>query len=214
MTPERQKELAQQMGLDDVPKPRYEDIPPENVPMGRLVEFKKMVMLGDRLLTAAFWRFIPDCVVIDHMMDGTTYSGDNCFGAMIRTDIPPPVNVKITRATGLRGTMETDNFLLWLGMILKEHWTALAPRAMAPPLISAGRGNNPKRGITIPGARPFMGIAMKFDLRPPDGRTMADIQPSYGAIVPSTERVRPDRLVLPATGHAPVFLERKDEEPS
>lgn len=197
MTPERAEQLAKQMGLDEVPKSRYTDLPPDNLPMGRLVEFKKMVMLcSDSILTNSFWRYIPDCVVIDHMMDGSVYSGENCFATLIRTDIPPPVNEKITRVTGIRPTMDFENYLLWLGLILKEYWTAMKPRAMAPPLLCRGYGGRLYR--RIPGAKPFVGMAMKFDLRPPDGLTMRDVQPQYGCLLPGTTmNVKSDHLVLP-----------------
>ncbi len=185
------------MGLSEVPKPRYADLPPDNLPLGQIVNFKKMVMLcNDTILTNSFWPFIPDCVVIDHGMDGSVYSGDNCFASLIRTDIPPPVNAKITRVTGIQPTMDFRNFLIWMGLILKEHWTRLKPRAMAPPLLCRGTGGRAYK--RIPGARPFLGMAMKFDLRPPDGQTMADIQPEYGALIPVTSRLKPDHLFLPS----------------
>jgi hypothetical protein len=200
LTDERKLELAQQMGLAEVPKPRYETIPKENDPinMGRWLNFKKMVEIcTDTILTNSFWPFIPDCVVIDHSMDPRTYTGDNCFAAMIRTDIPVPVSEQITRATGITGTMEFRNFLVWMGLILKEHWTALKPRAMAPPLLCRGAGGREYR--KIPGARPFLGMAMKFDLRPPDAQTAADIRPEYGMLLPMTieDKLKPDHVVLP-----------------
>jgi hypothetical protein len=206
MTPERALELAKQMGLDEVPKPRYHDLPVPNNPInvGRLVNFKKMVMLcNDTILTNSFWPYIPDCVVIDHMMDGRIYSGENCFATLIRTDIPPPVNETITRTTGIKPTMDFVNFLIWMGLVVKEHWTALHPRAMAPPLLCRGYGGREYRKSV--GAHPFLGIAMKFDMRPPDGQTMKDVQPQYGALIPMAngERMKVDHMVFPAGSPPP-----------
>jgi hypothetical protein len=197
LSEERKQQLAEQMGLSAPPKPRYHDIPLENSPtnLQRFMNFRKMVMLcNDTILTNSFWPYIPDCVVIDHMMDGTVYSGENCFATLIRTDIPPPVNDNITRATGIKPTMDFVNFLIWMGLVVKEHWTALRPRAMAPPLLCRGYGGKYYR--RMPGAHPFLGIAMKFDLRPPDGQTVRDIRPQYGALVPMNmeERLKPENV--------------------
>src|SRR5262249_3990857 len=90
-----------------------------------------------------------------------------------------------------------SNFLLWMGVELRHHWTALKPRAMAPPLLCRGMGGRAYR--KIPGARPFLGLAMKFDMRPPDGQTMRDIRPEYGMLLPMTtqDRLNADNVVLP-----------------
>lgn len=191
MKPERAQELAEQLGLSRPPAPRYDDLPMDNAEMGRLVNFRKAIMLVDRILTSAFWPFIPDECVIDNMMDATSYSPGNCFCSMVRTDVPPPVNQKITRVTGMTKTLETRNFLLWMGIILKEHWTALRPRSMAPPLLFQTRGD-PK----VPGARPAIGLCMKFDLRPPDGSSLDEIFANYGAIVPGGTKIKDGHRVL------------------
>lgn len=200
MTPDRKQELAEQMGLSAPPKPRYEDLPVENNPINqdRWMNFRKMVSLcNDSILTNSFWRFIPDRCVIDHTMDPYTYSGENCFAIMIRTDVPPPVNEAITRKTGIRPSLEFVNYLLWMGVELEHHWTALHPRAMAPPLLC--RGYPHRHGKRNWGAHPFLGMAMKFDLRPPDGLTVNDVRPQYGALIPMNleDRLKADHVVMP-----------------
>jgi hypothetical protein len=206
VTPERQLEIAKSMGLSEVPKPRYHDLPVENNPIntGRLINFKKMVMLcNDTILTNSFWPYIPDCVVIDHQMDGRIYSGENCFATLIRTDVPPPVNDTITRNTGIKPTMDFVNFLIWMGLVLKEWWTVLKPRSMAPPLLCRGYGGREYRKSV--GAHPFLGLAAKYDLRPPDGQTQADIRASYGALIPMNieSKMSPENVFLPKRTEPP-----------
>lgn len=208
LTEERKLEIAREMGLAEVPKPRYHDLPVENSPINqdRWMNFRKMVMLcNDTILTNSFWPHIPDCVVIDHQMDPYTYSGDNCWCIMIRTDVPPPVSEQVTRNTGIQPTMEFRNFLIWMGLELKHHWTVLKPRAMAPPLLCRGYPHSRKSKRQW-GAHPFLGMAMKFDMRPPDGGVMADIQLQHGLLLPLTleDKLDPDHVVLPEVAATPV----------
>ena len=187
MTPERERELAAEYGLDKAPELRYDDVPEGNVPFntGGLVLFHKTLALVDSLRTAAFQHYLSDKCVIDQTMDARSWSRQYSFSTMVRTDVPPPVNERITRATGIRPTLDDRDYFIWLRDKVSEFWTILGAKKMAPPLIYCG-GDHWRRWSKkerIAGAKPFMGVIMKFDWTP--GVYGAE----YGVIVPSGQKI-------------------------
>lgn len=192
------------MGLHKVPELRYDDVPDENVPLEKKINLRKALMLVDRIQTAAFEFYIPDEIIIDQTMDATVYSEGRTFAELVRTDIPPPSNDRIARATsrpdlgpGVRPVLSDRDFMVWLSLVFKWYWTGLSARRAAPPLIFSGRGDRRKWG-----AKPFLGIIMKFDRTPADGRTVDDMVASVGVMVPPGQKadVKPDhRVIVDAT---------------
>jgi hypothetical protein len=194
VTPEREAELAAQYGLDEVPTPRYEDLPEPNKPFNTsgLVTFHKTLALVDRLRTAAFHRYIHDSCIIDQTMDASVWSPEHSFTAMIRTDVPLPVNERITRATGIQPTMDDRDYFMWLRDVVSEQWTVLGAKKMAPPLIYCG-GDHWRRWSKkerLSGAKPFMGFIAKYDWTP--GVYGAE----YGLIVPTGQAIKPSNQVV------------------
>lgn len=170
MTPERELELAREYGLDEVPVPRYDDVPAGNAPSSTagLITFKKAIMLVDHLRTAAFHRYLSDSILIDQTMDSSVWSPQHSFSVMVRTDVPPPVNERITRATGIRATQDDRDFFMWLRDVVYQQWTILGAKKMAPPLIYAGGSHAWRfsKKLWADGARPFMGVIAKYDWTP------------------------------------------------
>lgn len=194
ISPQRDQELAEAFGLDRVPENRYEDIPTPNRPtsMAGLITFKKTFMLVDRLRTAAFWRFLDDRMVIDQSMDASIWSRDMSWGVSVRTDVPPPVNERITRATGIKPTLDDPNYFIWLNNKLYETYQLEGAVAMAPPLIWAA-GNkswlrDPKK--IAAGAVPMLGVIAKFKTGGPKA--------NLGVIVPSKQKdsIDPEHRVV------------------
>lgn len=192
LSAEREQELARDMGLDKAPTPRYSDIPKPNQNIGGLIQFRKALMLVDPLRTAAFHRYLNDSLFVDQTMDASVWSQEQSFAVMVRTDVPPPVNDPITRATGIRPTTDDQDYFRWLATCVLEQWTVLAARKMAPPLIFAGGGKHWRRDpkLKAAGAVPFMGVISKYERGPALGA-------NYGVIVPSGEKIEDEhRAVL------------------
>ena len=193
-----EQELAEAFGLDRVPENRYEDLPTPNKPssMAGLITFKKSLMLVDHLRTVASHRFLDDRMVIDQAMDAGFWSPEQSWAVCVRTDVPPPVNERITNATGIRATMNDPDYFRWLNSKLYETYQLVGALAMAPPLIWAC-GNRrwlKDAKLRAAGAVPLMGVIAKFKL----GGTRANL----GVIVPAADKDSIDpqhRVVLDAT---------------
>lgn len=191
MTPERERELATQLGLDAVPKLRYDQAPDENKKLEHLVNFKKALTLVDALRTAGFERFIPDDCYIDPGMDARSFSEGMSDAVLIRTDVPPPVdprnptNRKVARALGIPFRLDDQAYFHWLGIELRQHYRSYGARRMAAPFVFAGRGNR-----KIAGAKPFIGLIMKF------ARNSEDSPANWGAIVPPGMTIKAANRVL------------------
>jgi len=193
MNPDRQKELARQLGLDGVPKLRYEEAPDENPSLDHQINFRKAVQLIDPIRTAAFEGFIPEKCVIDQEMDGHVFVEGKSDALLIRTDVPPPVDPRfnaanrlVTRATKIPFRLDDRAFFIWLGCELDLRWISWGARRMAPPLIFAGRGDS-----KVPGARPFIGLILQF------ARGLWDAPADWGAIVPVGDIVKEEHRVMP-----------------
>lgn len=192
LSAEREQQLARDMGLDKAPTPRYSDIPKPNQNIGGLITFRKSLMLVDQLRTAAFHKYLNDALFIDQTMDAAVWSAEQSFAVMCRTDVPPPVNERITRATGIRPTTDDRDYFQWLASCVLEQWTVLGAKKMAAPLIFAGGDRKWKRDVKLKaaGAVPFMGVISKYERGPTLGA-------NYGVIVPSGEKIDDDhRAVL------------------
>ena len=185
MTPERQAELATELGLDEVPKLRYEE-PDENPPLEHLVNFRKALALVDPIRTAAFEAYVPERCHIDSEMNAYAYVEGKSDALLIRTDIPPPlrpgkkVHAKISAATGIPYELSDRTFFIWLGKELEMRYISWGARRMAAPLIFGGRGD-PK----VPGARSFIGLILQF------ARNATDVPADWGAIVPPGTKIKP-----------------------
>ena len=165
-------EALKQMGLSELPKPRYEDLPatPEQVDVSKLVNHGKCKMLVDPLLTAKFTRYIPDVMIVDQSIDTLSYRPDWSFCPNIRTDIAPAVNEKMARITGIRPVIDDGNFMLWLGRELENMANVLGTFRIGPPQVFR--------------TKDLMGVMVKFDRAPQDGRRIEDSEPDLGLLLP------------------------------
>lgn len=207
ITEQREQELAEAFGLSKVPENRYDDIPKPNKPtsMAGLISFKKSLMLVDRLNTAAFHHYLDDRMVIDQSMDAGFWSPEQSWGVSVRTDVPPPVNERITNAIKIKPTTDKPNYFIWLNNKLYETYLLVGALAMAPPLVWLC-GN--KRWLKDPklraaGAVPLMGVCAKFKL----GGSKANL----GVLVPAHQKqyIDPEHRILAG---APLSTESIEDQ--
>lgn len=195
MTPERALELARELGLDSVPKPRYSDLPEENpeTPNHARPKFLKALQLVDQIETWAFERFIPDFCVIDHNIDAHVMGNPELhFAVCVRTDMPPPSNARIARATGIRvGSVDQGNFYQWLAVEVGNAYREIGAKKMGVPLIFSTL-KDPKKSWSIP----YLGAICKFDRTPPDGSRMDDMVANRGLLIPWDTPVKKENAVL------------------
>ncbi len=165
-------ETLRKMGLSEAPKPRYDDLP---APMGspdisKLVNFNKAKLLVDPLLTAKFTRYIPDAMLVDQQIDSLSYRPDWCFCFHVDTTVPPPVNPKITRVTGIAAVIDDGNFMLWLGREIENHANVLGTFKIGPPQVFR--------------TKEMMGVMVKYDRTPKYGETIHDAEAQIGLLLP------------------------------
>ena len=167
MTPEERESIRKELGLDTLPAPRG-PVPQEHPPVspGGLLNFHKALSCVDALSTAAFERFIPPSVVIDQSLSARTFHPFFSKAVSIRTDLPPPVDERITRLTGIPYERSDRAFFAWLAQELRILFEGHAPRASSPPLIFRTDG--------FEGTVPLMGFIVFFDMSPADGETLED----------------------------------------
>ena len=165
-------ETLRKMGLSEAPKPRYDDLPaPVGQPdISKLVNFNKAKLLVDPLLTAKFTRFIPDAMIVDQSIDSLSFRADWCFCFHIPTDVPPPVNAKITRVTGIRPIIDDGNFMLWLGREIENMANVIGTFRIGPPHVFR--------------TREIMGVMVKYDRTPANGQTIYDKEARIGLLLP------------------------------
>ena len=195
MTPERQVELAHELGLDAPPAPRYDDVPqahPES-PNWLRPKFLKALQLVDQIETWAFERFIPNSCVVDPNIDARVQGDPELhFAVCIRTDRPPPSNNLIWRSTGIKpDSMDKGNFYQWLAVEVARMFSETGAKAMGAPLIFRTKGNRKKPDIV-----PFLGAICKFDRTPPDGQKMHDQMANVGLLVPHGTKFRKNKKVI------------------
>ena len=183
MTPERQVELARAMGLDAPPRLRME-APAAAPPSEFRPKFYKALMLVDQIETWAFERFLPDFIVIDQNIDARIHSPELSFAVCVRTDIPPPSNLKIWNATGIQPDTNTaENQYRWLAVEVGRHYRELGAVAMGLPLVYRTNG---KKGLIVP----YLGAILKFDRTPKDGQLREDMMADVGVLVPRGTQVK------------------------
>jgi hypothetical protein len=192
------QQLAEAFGLDKIPENRYSDLPTPNRPtsMAGLIAFKKTFMLVDRLRTASFMHLVDNYPwVIDQGMDAGFWSPEQSWGICCRTDVPPPVNERISNSTDITETRDDQNYFIWLRDKTWEMYQLMGAVAMAPPLVWACGSRKWLKNIKLraEGAVPLMGIIAKFQLGGPKAQ--------LGAIVPSAQKagIHPDHAVLVQT---------------
>lgn len=165
-------EALKQLGLSEVPKPRYDDLPavPETPDIGRLVNHTKAKMLVDPLLTAKFTRYIPDEMIVDPAIDTLSFRPDWSIDIQIDTTRAPSVNAKLTRVTGIRPVIDDGNFMLWLGLEIKNRAAYFGSYRIGPPQVYR--------------TKEYMGVMVKFDRTPQNGRTIHDSEADIGLLMP------------------------------
>lgn len=165
-------EAMKKMGLSELPKPRYDDLPavPETPDIGKLVNHSKAKMLVDPILTAKFARYIPDVMQIDQAIDTLSYRPDWSFCIHVRTDIAPSVSAKMTRVTGIRPVIDDGNFMLWLGREMQNYANVLGTFRIGPPQVFR--------------TKDMMGVMVKYDRTPQDGLRFEDSEADIGLLMP------------------------------
>lgn len=201
----RKQELAEQLGLDKPPVPRM-PVPEENKPIPREFRptFYKALQLVDQIETWAFERFIPDTCAIDQTMDARIHDPQRSACIIVRTDVPPPSNPLIHRATGITpDEASPENFYLWLAIEVRRAYTEWGARRMAPPLIIRTQGKKRRWFSSIV---PFIGAITKFDLRISDGSTLDSAAANVGCLVPRGTPIKPGHRAMPL-----ITLDKKSE---
>ena len=165
-------EAIRKMGLTEVPKPRYDDLP---APVGqsdisKLVNHGKAKMLVDPILTAKFARYIPDTLIIDNAIDTLSYRPDWSFCLHVRTDMAPPVNRKITAVTGIAAIIDDGNFMQWIGLEMHNLANVLGTFRIGPPHVFR--------------TKDLMGVIVKYDRTPQNGRRVEDSEADIGLLFP------------------------------
>jgi len=194
MTPERKAEVAKELGLADVPRPRYDDLPEvHDLPTVREKwNFMKAVALVDPLASAAFMNYLPSRLVVDQSINPREYRQGWSWCTHVRTDKPIPVNRKITAATGIGHGRNEKNWYGWLAQWVLRVYTELNARSVSPCLVWRTRGER-KRGRYV--IVPVLGVIFKLDRTPPDGRRIEDMVNQMGLLHPSAlggeNRVQP-----------------------
>lgn len=193
MTPERAQEMARELGLDAPPPPRYNDLPTPNPTTELSPKLLKALQLVDQIETWAFEKFIPTHLEIDRNIDARVQGPPEYhFAVCVRTDMPPPSNPRIARATKIKpNDMGVDNFYRWLAVEIANMAKELGTVKLGPPLIFRTNGKKSK------GIVPFVGAICKFDRTPPSGQTMESMMADVGVLVPAEMRVKPANLFIP-----------------
>lgn len=177
-------ETLKELHLKAEPESRY-DLPKEPEDGARAetsaasVNFLKAVSLVDYLATAKFQRFIPDEIQIDASVDTYGFVPGYSHAVMVRTDIPVPTSKKLTASTGIRGVKDESDFMLWLALELRRAYAEFGASGCSKPLIFRTNGHD----HTVP----FIGVIVKFVLKPKDGQTIADLRNDWGVVAPKSD---------------------------
>ena len=180
MTPGAEREIADDLGLSELPPPRYGDIPKEMASpeeLGEVMRFKKALTLVDPIATAAFSRFIPNQMIVDQGIDARGWSRGYSFAVQIRTDKPPVVNRKVTAATGITKELNERNFYAQIALRMYQLYVEMGAHCVSPPLIFRTTVKDRRTG-----ARPLIGAIFKFGRVPRDGSLLESIQSGWGLL--------------------------------
>ena len=195
MTVERKAEVAKELGLESIPKPRYDDLP-EVHDVSAVQErwnFMKAIAFVDPLASATFMNYLPSRLAIDQSMNAREYRRGWSWCVHLDRSKPIPVNRKITAATGITSARNEKNWYTWLAQHILRVYTELGARAMAPVLVWRTHGER-RHGHWL--AVPVLGVIFKLDRTPPYGRAMEDMVAQVGVLHPSTTEAK--NKVLPA----------------
>lgn len=187
MSPQ-EAEIAADLGLSQLPGPRYDDIPkaqPDPEEAGCVMRFKKALTLVDPIATAAFSRYIPDMIPIDQSLDSRGWSRGYSFAVNIRTDKPIAVNRKITAATGIGKGANEKNWYQLIAQRMLQLYIEMGAYCMSPPLIYRTTVKERRSG-----AIPMLGAIFKFGRRPADGAALSSTQAAWGIMHPATLATR------------------------
>lgn len=202
LTPELEAQLAREFGLDEMPAPRYDDLPtpamnPEDVSRG--INFVKAVQLVDSILSAAVMRYAPPTLFVDQSMDARVFCRQYSHSVLVPKHRPIPVNRKITAATGIGYHNTLENRSIWAWTEIRWVYDQLGANAISPVLaFEVTQGPRRER---------FMGVIFKVGIRKIDGRRLEDgfasvglLHPKYEPTSEGTREIRADNEVTPFGG--------------
>ena len=203
MTPERRAEVAKALGMDSIPKPRYDDLPAVHdvSSVQERWNFMKALACVDSLGTAAFHKYLPDRLVIDQQMNAREFRRGWSYAIHLDTSKPVPSNRKIKAATGIGTGRNESNWYGWLAQWCMRAYEELGARKMAPPLLWRTRGEKLHGRYAIV---PVLGVIIKLDRTPPDGLRMEDLAGSVGILHPSS--MQTENRVVPVVTTADQTL--------
>jgi hypothetical protein len=187
LTPERRAEVAKMLGLDGPITPRYDDLPKAMDPVdsAKRANHRKALKLLDSIASAAFMRYLPDRLQIDKTLDARVWRDGYSFAATTRTDMPLPVNQKITAATGITSFPCEKNWYNLLAQKIMLYYDYYGARGISPCLVFRSRGEKTKMGRYYGAAfniAAMVGVLFKLDRKPKDGQTLADSMGAMGAL--------------------------------
>lgn len=179
------EEALRALGLDKAPDPRYKVADPHTVPSGsQMLNHKKVLQLVDPIESAAFMRFLPDDILIDHSLDARVFHGSYSRSVLLRTDLPVPTGPKVQKVLGITNEATAENHYRWLWVEVRRYISGLGARAVSPVLISRTHGYG--------GTTPLLIASFKLDLRPKDGQTLDDLAANFALLGPRAPEVRLD----------------------
>jgi hypothetical protein len=178
LTPEERAAICKELGIDDLPASRYDDVPEEHPPVtgSGLMTYKKVLALIDPLATAAFEKFIPAHIVVDQSFSAREFHPFLCKAISFRTDLPVPSNDLIYRSTGVPAGIGEKAWYPWLAVELQKMYDGFGAQAISPPLLWRTNGYE--------GTVPLIGFIVKLDIRPKAGETLEDTTASMGLLAP------------------------------
>jgi hypothetical protein len=195
MTPERRLEVAAELGMDQIPIPRYEDLP-EVTDAAWATEkynFQKALQCVDAVASAAFMGYVERLgLPIDQAMDPRQFKRGWSQALQLDTSRPIPVNAKVTAATGITKTRCEANWYGWLALNIKWTFDESGARAISPVLMARTEGI--RRNGRVIGR--YLIPVYKLDRTPKYGMTEAEMMASVGITHPSTTPSENRRLPI------------------
>jgi hypothetical protein len=202
MTAERQAEVAKELGMDAIPKPRYDDLP--NVRDAAWAtekwNFLKALAFEDPVASAAFMGYMEATgIPIDQSIDPRQFKRGWTQAAKLDMSEPIPVNDKITAATGITSTPCEANWYGWFAGQIKWIFDESGARAMSPVIISRTTGIR-RWGRWL---GKYLFAIYKLDRTPAYGKTEMDMVANVGILHPQLERQENRRLPIAGRSEIP-----------
>ena len=162
MTAERRDEVIRELGLQNLPNPRYDDLPKAHdvAAVQEKWNFMKAMTCVDVLASARFMNYLPNGIVVDQSMDPRSFKRGWTTALKLDTSQPIPVNNKITAATGIGHELNESNWYTWLAQHLWWHYQESGARAISPCLVFRTRGERRRRKWV---AKPMLGVTCMMD---------------------------------------------------